>query len=735
MGAELSHEERRDRIARAWDKQHHMAMPAETWVISTFDDHVIVYLDDQFYRVPYTLENETVTFSPRPDWVQVEKKREWVEVVKALQARTPLFTDAQLDEIADLAAAKLGSRNNKDDRERIRSIRAAASNIVNTTIELEPDDEDMMHDPDRAVIVYGDTVKALGNGKIGGRLVRFSSEDDPDLEGEYFAPDTDFGPHETSLVFYHHGLDGTLKRRVLDDHAKLSRDEAGIWIEAQLELRDEYEKAIYQLVEAGKLGWSSGTAPHLVEYEPSGKAVKIKKWPLGLDASLTPTPAEYRNTVLPLKSVEPGNLSELTAEQAQPQGAGDAPAQREPAEVRTVSDNEEHGEEAMSEELDTKVQQIETKLDEAMKAVSDQLTRLTQFMEDSPAVRKSGLFTQDGGNADPHIKSVGDFLLSVKRGDIKRLREVYGSVKASTDGMETDKGESGGYLVPTEFSTEFLTVANASSQILPLVRRVPVNAQAGTYPALDHFTAPTAGVGDTAMAAGLKAGKRAERGTFQETRPKFEQIKWRVNKIGDIVPVSNELVEDSAAAIEGLLVTLIGIAIGAKEEHYIFRGNGVGEPLGILNAPAALGIAPDTDNVFAFADGLEIVSRFKRFTNAARWASHPSVMPDWAQWELGTAGAAAPKITDLGYGEPLLSEHLPQANNAGCVGLYDFGTYLLFEKGGLEIAYSEHAFFDSDEVVWRFKKRLDGQPWLLNAITLADPQGSFTQSPFVYLND
>jgi hypothetical protein len=38
-------------------------------------------------------------------------------------------------------------------------------------------------------------------------------------------------------------------------------------------------------------------------------------------------------------------------------------------------------------------------------------------------------------------------------------------------------------------------------------------------------------------------------------------------------------------------------------------------------------------------------------------------------------------------------------------------------------------------VVWRFKKRLDGQPWLLNAITLADPQGSFTQSPFVYLND
>jgi hypothetical protein len=59
----------------------------------------------------------------------------------------------------------------------------------------------------------------------------------------------------------------------------------------------------------------------------------------------------------------------------------------------------------------------------------------------------------------------------------------------------------------------------------------------------------------------------------------------------------------------------------------------------------------------------------------------------------------------------------------------------MFEKGGLMIDFSEHVNFTSDEVVWRFKERFDGQPWLANTITQADPQGSYTVSPYVYFND
>ncbi len=70
---------------------------------------------------------------------------------------------------------------------------------------------------------------------------------------------------------------------------------------------------------AGQLGWSSGTAAHLVEREEAGEAWKIKMWPLGLDASLTPTPAEPRNKVIPLKSLSDNIQVEAQAEQEKPE--------------------------------------------------------------------------------------------------------------------------------------------------------------------------------------------------------------------------------------------------------------------------------------------------------------------------------------------------------------------------------------------------------------------------------
>lgn len=163
------------------------------------------------------------------------------------------------------------------------------------------------------LIAWGGEVKALGDGKVGGYLVRFSSEDDPDLEGEYFTKDTDYGEAESAPVHYQHGMDTKIgKRRIGKARHKI--DDFGVWAEAQLNLRDEYEKFIYAMAEKGKMGWSSGTANHLIERVPMKKATWIKSWPLGLDDTLTPVPAEPRNEAVPLKSWQPAELSVTLAE-------------------------------------------------------------------------------------------------------------------------------------------------------------------------------------------------------------------------------------------------------------------------------------------------------------------------------------------------------------------------------------------------------------------------------------
>lgn len=155
---------------------------------------------------------------------------------------------------------------------------------------------------DDALIYYGDAVKALGGGRVGGYLILFSTAADPDLSGDYFTKSTDFFFDEQprAVVLYDHGLDPTLKARKLGRGA-LRIDDVGVWVEAQLELRDQYEKAVYAMAEAGKLGWSSGSVPHLVERTPVKKSAEIKSWPI-VEASLTPMPIEPRTSAMTLKS-------------------------------------------------------------------------------------------------------------------------------------------------------------------------------------------------------------------------------------------------------------------------------------------------------------------------------------------------------------------------------------------------------------------------------------------------
>lgn len=156
------------------------------------------------------------------------------------------------------------------------------------------------------LILFGGAVKALGAGKVGGHLVVFGSEEQTDKSElkDFFTKSTDYDleEHASSPVYYQHGLDETLKARKLGS-SKLGIDEVGVWIEAQLAMRDDYEKGIYGMAEAKKLSWSSGTAPHLVERKKVGDAHEVIRWPLGLDASLTPTPAEPRASAVAIKSL------------------------------------------------------------------------------------------------------------------------------------------------------------------------------------------------------------------------------------------------------------------------------------------------------------------------------------------------------------------------------------------------------------------------------------------------
>lgn len=160
---------------------------------------------------------------------------------------------------------------------------------------------------------FGGSVKALGDGVVEGLLVVFSDESSKDLTGDFFTKETKFNweGKEKRTALYGHGRDETLQLKELGTGWELKRiDDVGLWVSTQLDMRNEYESAIYGMAEKGKLGLSSGAAGHMVVREGNGE---IKQWPIA-EGSFTPIPAEPRTTVMAVKDIEVKAFLEMTEE-------------------------------------------------------------------------------------------------------------------------------------------------------------------------------------------------------------------------------------------------------------------------------------------------------------------------------------------------------------------------------------------------------------------------------------
>lgn len=149
--------------------------------------------------------------------------------------------------------------------------------------------------------IVADCVKSDRLGHVKGYLVRFGNPNQADMEGEFFTPNTDFGfPIRKGArvplnVYYHHGMDSQIGKKSIGT-GYVQVDDKGLWYEAQLDMADEYAAMVAKLCKEGKMGYSSGAAGHLVERKSVGTGAEITRWPIA-EASITPTPAEYRNTV------------------------------------------------------------------------------------------------------------------------------------------------------------------------------------------------------------------------------------------------------------------------------------------------------------------------------------------------------------------------------------------------------------------------------------------------------
>jgi HK97 family phage major capsid protein len=592
------------------------------------------------------------------------------------------------------------------------------------------------------LVTIGGSLKALGDGRVGGYLVRFGDQDATDLTGDYFAADTDYDLDDgegRSTVLYHHGLDDILKRRKLG-RASLRQDEVGVWMEAQLAMRDEYERAIYGMVEAGKMGLSSGTAPHLVEreHQPNG-ASKITRWPLGLDASITPIPAEPRTSVLPLKSYL--DRAEPYVKALLPEGDGQSPAgateDGEPGQstLETLPDEVKTMDNEQVQALIAQAAQIAA--DAATKAVMDKLAAQPAVNPLETAVKTQPATVKERPEL---FGTTGEQLIAVRRAAMGQgYDRRLDATKAILGGNETVPAE-GGFLVQTAQdggldkkvwdSGVFAYRATPSS--------IPAGANSMSYYGLSENSRANG-----SRYGGITGYRVAEGGTITASGPQnFYEYTLKPKKYAAVAYLTDEVLTDERMLEQELELGVVG-ELAFMVDDDMLNGLGVAGAHGVLNHACLISVSKETGQAAATIVYQNLLKMWaRRYSRGSyAWFINQECEPqlDQLYHAVGTAGIPANFVTLDAQGvtrikgAPVVTTEFNAAlGTVGDILLADWSQYKLATIGGVNTASSMHVQFLTDQMCYRFIRRVDGLPTWQSALTPYKGTSS-TQSPFIVL--
>ena len=207
--------------------------------------------------------------------------------------------------------------------------------------------------------------------------------------------------------------------------------------------------------------------------------------------------------------------------------------------------------------------------------------------------------------------------------------------------LNESSGDQGGFLVPEQFRAELLRLALEASVVRGRATVIPMGGQTIRMPTVRDVSHASTVYG------GISGQWVAEAGSVSGTtnEPTFGQVALTAKKLTGYTRVSNELMADSAIALEAALRTMFSEGIAYFEDDAFIAGSGAGQPVGVLNAGAVISVAKETGQAATTGVWENIIKMFSRMHPAslgrAVWYANPDVLPQLATMSLtvGTGGA------------------------------------------------------------------------------------------------
>jgi HK97 family phage major capsid protein len=350
---------------------------------------------------------------------------------------------------------------------------------------------------------------------------------------------------------------------------------------------------------------------------------------------------------------------------------------------------------------------------------------------------------KDGREGKERFSSFGQQLVAVVNASRRGGSVDPRLFNAAADGLASSVPTDGGFLVQQDFVDGLLQDMISTGILAPKCRQQPISSNSNSI--------KINGVDETSRAStrygGIKGYWADEASEATKSKPKFRKIELNLHKLMGICYATDELLAD-AAALEGFIRNAFPSEFAFLVDDAIIRGTGAGQPLGILNSGCLVTVTKETgqdaDTIVA-ENVIKMSSRiFASSYLNANWYVNQMCMPQLYTMSIavGTGGQLVfmppGGLNQSPYGTLLGRPVIPieQASALGDVGdiiLADLNGYILAQKGGVQADVSIHVEFLTDQQVFRFILRIDGQPVRASALTPYKGGAGATQSHFVAL--
>lgn len=286
--------------------------------------------------------------------------------------------------------------------------------------------------------------------------------------------------------------------------------------------------------------------------------------------------------------------------------------------------------------------------------------------------------------------------------------------------LEEGTDSEGGYLVPDEYErtlVEALEEENVFRQMAKVIRtssgdrKIPVVATKGTASWID------------------------EEGAYTESDDSFGQVSIGAYKVGTMIKVSEELLNDSAFDLESYIAKEFARRIGAKEEEAFFTGDGSGKPLGVLAATggAETGVTAASSTAVTADELMDLFYSLKSpYRKKAVWVLNDSTIKAVRKLKDSTGQylwqpSLVAGTPDTLLGRPVkTSAYMPViAAGAKTIAFGDFSYYWIADRQGRSFKRLNELYAANGQVGFLGSQRVDGKLVLSEAVkVLAQKAGS-----------